>query len=962
MAKQKKEKSAPASKAKLAEKKNFFSEKYFPHIIFAFSFLLYFNSVFNDYNLDDELVTQNHRLTSKGISAIPEIFRSPYYQDNAGYKYEYRPIVLVSFAIEHSIFGDKPLTSHLINVLLYAALCLLLFHVLKKLLYEYNPLFPFLIAMIYAAHPIHTEVVDSIKNRDEILALIFGLLALFFAESFCVRKNWIALILTPLFFILGILSKSTTISFVVLIPLALILLTKADFGRVFLTVILLLIPSLLLTHLFTVAQQVYMAAAIIVAVLGLYVLKNGLPFFESLKNSAEEIFRTGEAGEKTDNISFKLNFSFLRNPLVVIVFVCVTTVLTTASAAGIYAEKIWLSAGALLLLGVYYWYSRKEVQLLLLTPITLLITYYSVKSNMAVSLTETALIVFLITNFISGGKKLRYAAIGNFLINYLTLAVCLHKFNYAPVVLLAVFFNRKLKWVSIIAAMLMVVALMFKGYKAVVHNQVSTMVYSSIFMLTVFILLWRNFIIQVNRVSVIAIPVLLALSFFVTPPKRSNNELPSVLEAIHFANATASVDLYPVQSVRPLGYVEFPMDSATTSDIRLGTASLTLGKYLQLTLFPYPLSFYYGFAEIKPTSVKAVLPLLVLFIHILMLATAIFFIRKLPLLSFALLFYLGSVSLYSNLAVPLPGMVGERLLLIPSVGFCMLLVFMVSKIAKLNWSDLKLDWNKLSPVFRYVMLCVFVLYSVLSFSRNFNWHDRITLFRHDIAVVESSAQAQNLLALHLFLEADKLEDKNAQQQMRQEAIPHFRKALEVYPNFLNASFDLARTYDKIGQEYIRMGNAPVSNPYFDSALAQYIYTLPLDTGFVLPCFQIGIIYQHLGMDSLCIPYFEKYLTHFPAVKQVYANLSFAYYKIKKYDESLAVNKRAIAKIPGTYEPFINIAKTYYMMGNKDSSLVYFEQALRLKPADAAVLSSVIDLSEQLGYKEKANHYKAMQGK
>jgi hypothetical protein len=38
-------------------------------------------TLLNDYNL----VTQNHRLTSKGISAIPEIYGSPYYKDDMGY-------------------------------------------------------------------------------------------------------------------------------------------------------------------------------------------------------------------------------------------------------------------------------------------------------------------------------------------------------------------------------------------------------------------------------------------------------------------------------------------------------------------------------------------------------------------------------------------------------------------------------------------------------------------------------------------------------------------------------------------------------------------------------------------------------------------------------------------------------------------------------------------------------------
>ena len=50
----------------------FWQSKHFTAgLIFFAAFLLFANSISGGYNLDDELVTINHRLTSKGISAIP---------------------------------------------------------------------------------------------------------------------------------------------------------------------------------------------------------------------------------------------------------------------------------------------------------------------------------------------------------------------------------------------------------------------------------------------------------------------------------------------------------------------------------------------------------------------------------------------------------------------------------------------------------------------------------------------------------------------------------------------------------------------------------------------------------------------------------------------------------------------------------------------------------------------------
>ena len=103
-------------------------ERFYPLIVFLFACLLYVNTIPNDYNLDDELVTRDHRTTSKGISAIPEIIDSYYYEDDIGYKYGYRPVTHIFFAIEHEFLGENPHLSHVINVLLYAFLCLAIYY------------------------------------------------------------------------------------------------------------------------------------------------------------------------------------------------------------------------------------------------------------------------------------------------------------------------------------------------------------------------------------------------------------------------------------------------------------------------------------------------------------------------------------------------------------------------------------------------------------------------------------------------------------------------------------------------------------------------------------------------------------------------------------------------------------------------------------------------------------------
>ena len=147
------------------------------YILGILVFFVFANTISNGYNLDDNLVTNGHPMTSRGLEAVYDIFTSPYYSDEMGYSYGYRPIVHLSFALEHALFGEKPGVSHFLNVLLYAFSVVLFFRLLMKWTDQKGLLLAFLAAILFAVHPVHTEVVASIKNRDEILAFFFVVLA-----------------------------------------------------------------------------------------------------------------------------------------------------------------------------------------------------------------------------------------------------------------------------------------------------------------------------------------------------------------------------------------------------------------------------------------------------------------------------------------------------------------------------------------------------------------------------------------------------------------------------------------------------------------------------------------------------------------------------------------------------------------------------------------------------------------
>ncbi len=194
----------------------FQNEKGLIIILVLWAFVLYGNTLGNDYSMDYSYVINSQ--TAKGFEALPDIFTTHYFNQGE-INYGYRPITKATFAIEQSLWGKNPFLSHLINILLYAFLGILIFKFLRKIFKDItSPVFPFLIVFVFMAHPTHTEIVASLKNREELLLFIFGILMLNFIWNYLERKKIIYLLFAAISLILGFWTKPTVIIFVLLIP------------------------------------------------------------------------------------------------------------------------------------------------------------------------------------------------------------------------------------------------------------------------------------------------------------------------------------------------------------------------------------------------------------------------------------------------------------------------------------------------------------------------------------------------------------------------------------------------------------------------------------------------------------------------------------------------------------------------------------------------------------------------
>ncbi|MBK7853197.1 MAG: hypothetical protein IPJ66_19275 [Bacteroidetes bacterium] len=208
-------------------------------IVFLLGFILYTNTIPNEYALDDGLLIKENKWVQKGSAGIGKIFSHGeldyFYEAHGGSEQfsggRYRPLSIATFAIEQSIFGDNPHVRHFFNALLYAITLMLMLYFLRKYIFPKNPDIAFLATILFALHPIHSEVVANIKSRNELLPFLFYLTTLIFSGKYIQSKKMIHALLGCVSLFLSLLSKEYGILFIVLLPLYFILILQVPLKK-----------------------------------------------------------------------------------------------------------------------------------------------------------------------------------------------------------------------------------------------------------------------------------------------------------------------------------------------------------------------------------------------------------------------------------------------------------------------------------------------------------------------------------------------------------------------------------------------------------------------------------------------------------------------------------------------------------------------------------------------------------
>jgi len=315
-----------------------------------------------------------------------------------------------------------------------------------------------------------------------------------------------------------------------------------------------------------------------------------------------------------------------------------------------------------------------------------------------------------------------------------------------------------------------------------------------------------------------------------------------------------------------------------------------LARYLVLLAWPVRLSCDYGYAQLE--SVPAVARSLwtaggaAAIVGALVLAAASWKRRKCYF--FAVAVFAASFGGVSNLLFPINTPMGERLVYLPSWGFCLFLAFIVE------------DFFHRRP--SAVWWCAAVIaagYGTRTAIRNLDWKDNFRLFGSAYRVCPLSAKVNYNLGLEY-----------SRRRMTAEALFHYRRAVEITPG--NPTYRL-----NLGEAYVRAGEV-------DRGIAEFRETIRL------------VLLQADGGAGLT-----------NTLAGGYINLANALWNQGKESEALDRLREAEKIAPGDWRIHLNRGDIHLGKRRFEQAEAEFRKAAALNPRDGMAWNKigVVDLEK-----------------
>jgi tetratricopeptide (TPR) repeat protein len=206
-------------------------------------------------------------------------------------------------------------------------------------------------------------------------------------------------------------------------------------------------------------------------------------------------------------------------------------------------------------------------------------------------------------------------------------------------------------------------------------------------------------------------------------------------------------------------------------------------------------------------------------------------------------------------------------------------------------------------------VAVLVVCAAISFQRCAYFRNNIAFASQWLLTDSGSAQAQSFLGSVLY-----------RQRELDQAIEHFRIALQAKPDDADAHYDLGCALSDRGE--------------LDEAVRHLRQALRLKPSFAEAHNRLGNVLGLQGDTAGAIGHYQQALQIRPDLAEAHNNLGTVLFAQNHVDEAIGHYRRAIAINPGFAGAFSNLGNVLLAQGHLDEAIRHYRRAVQLDPGDA----------------------------
>ncbi len=231
-----------------------------------------------------------------------------------------------------------------------------------------------------------------------------------------------------------------------------------------------------------------------------------------------------------------------------------------------------------------------------------------------------------------------------------------------------------------------------------------------------------------------------------------------------------------------------------------------------------------------------------------------------------------------------------------------------------------------------ISAAVLLTVGIVSWRQSSIYADAQTLYLTTIRENSNSWLAHNNLGV-VLANAGRADD----------AIAHYRRALEINPNYPKAHCNLANALAAVGR--------------MDEAIAHYQTALRLDADYLTAEVNLGNALVQSGRMDDAITHYRRAEEIAPRDDRIHTNLGNALWRTGRRDEAISHYRKAVELAPDRAESRCNLGKALVETEQTDEAITQYRRAVEINPRQIDALRGLGDIMLRAGRAAEAiTHY------